>query len=64
MILLMLNVPFSFMLSLNLLTYAKQTSQQHTQKRKEKTENVIGSDQTLGLQEEGYGGGVWQRKHH
>lgn len=54
-IFLMLNVPFFFFnsVSLNLLTYAKQTNHHETKKQRKETENVINSDLTLGLKKRG-----------
>lgn len=39
--------------SLNLLTYAKQTNHHETKKQRKETENVINSDLTLGLKKRG-----------
>lgn len=53
-IFLMLNVPFFLnSVSLNLLTYAKQTNHHETKKQRKETENVINSDLTLGLKKRG-----------
>lgn len=45
--------------SLNLLTYAKQTNHHETKKQRKETENVINSDLTLGLKKKE---GTWQTK--